>query len=57
MLALKNYIIITDVNNKIRLFNALNGKKMLEIESPDSFNITALIQPENYANRVKIKTS
>jgi len=52
LLPFADALVVVDENNKIEVFDAESGESIVEMESPSSFNVTALVHPITYVNQV-----
>uniref|UniRef100_A0A915E894 Small-subunit processome Utp21 domain-containing protein n=1 Tax=Ditylenchus dipsaci TaxID=166011 RepID=A0A915E894_9BILA len=52
MMPFAEVLIVVDNANVIQVFDFDSGKKIVEIESPTSFSITALVHPITYVNQI-----
>lgn len=52
LLAYNKFIVCVDASDTILVCNARTNEKVVKIESPESFQITALVQPEGFEHQV-----
>lgn len=52
LLSLTDILVVVDKGNTINVYNTEDGHLIVQLESSPSFNITSILHPDNYLNKV-----
>jgi len=52
LLSLTDILVVVDKGNTINVYNTEDGHLIVQLESSSSFNITSILHPDNYLNKV-----
>lgn len=52
LLSLTEFLVVVDKGNAINVFNVGNGQPIVQLDNPASFQITAIVHPATYLNKV-----
>uniref|UniRef100_A0A914ME02 Small-subunit processome Utp21 domain-containing protein n=1 Tax=Meloidogyne incognita TaxID=6306 RepID=A0A914ME02_MELIC len=57
LLSLTDILVVVDKGNTINVYNTEDGHLIVQLESSPSFNITSILHPDNYLNKILVGSS